>query len=289
MFRFNKHEDIVCEINNSGCGRTFSRHETSLVFSLNLESTIEQQSIQGLLNKMLDPHGHQIPGYKCEMENRIGCNKKGCCTKSTSITDIKDMFIIQLMIFSYDRLGNNQKIIPNVIIDQAIRRFDLFALQGVISHEGKSMNSGHYTSTVKLNNTWFICNNIAIHGGGRFVCSNNDYNTLYILVYKKVNDFIVPSLYLPVDSNQLFNDINNAEKLSRESLHKELNFQKRKIQMANNEKEKRDPVTSNPIKKRKKHFIIERKKREKENKIKQNQRKHLIMILILIKVTLEKK
>ena len=93
MFRFNK-QGIVCQINNSGCGRTFSRHETSLVFSLNLESTIEQQSIQGLLNKMLDPHGHQILEYKCEMKNGIGCNKKGCCTKSTSITDIKDTFII---------------------------------------------------------------------------------------------------------------------------------------------------------------------------------------------------
>ena len=43
MFRFNKNEDIVCEINNSGCGRTFSKHRNSLVFSLSLEKTIEQQ------------------------------------------------------------------------------------------------------------------------------------------------------------------------------------------------------------------------------------------------------
>ena len=82
------------------------------------------------------------------MENGIGCNKKGCCTNSTSITDIKDIFIIQLMILSYDRLGNTRKIITNLIIDQKIRRFDLFALQGVIWHEGNSMNSAHYTSTI---------------------------------------------------------------------------------------------------------------------------------------------
>ena len=163
-------------------------------------------------------------------------------------------------------MGNTRKIIPNVIIDQEIR-FHLFALQGVIWHEGNSMNSGHYTSTIKLNNTWFICNDTAIRGGGRFVCSNHDYITPYILLYKKVNDLIVPSLSLRGDSNQLFNDIDNAKKLSRESLHKELNFQKRKIQMANKEKEKRDSITSNPIKKRKKHFITERKKRETENKI----------------------
>ena len=43
------------------------------------------------------------------------------------------------------------------------------------------------------------------------MCSNNDYITPYILVYKKVNDFIVPSLSLPVHSNQLFIDIDNAE------------------------------------------------------------------------------
>ena len=70
-------------------------------------------------------------------------------------------------------------------------------------------------------------------------------------MYKKVNDFIVPLLSLPVDSNKLFSDIDNAEKLSRESLHKELNFQKRRIQMANKEKEKRDSIASNPTKKRK--------------------------------------
>ena len=49
------------------------------------------------------------------------------------------------------------------------------------------------------------------------MCSNNDYITLYILVYKKVNDFIVLSVSLPVDSNQRFNDIDNADELSRES------------------------------------------------------------------------
>ena len=76
---------------------------------------------------MLDPHGHQVPQNKCEMENGIGCNKKGCCTNSTSIIDIKSIFIIQLMIISYDKLGNTRKIIPNLIIDREIRRFDLFA------------------------------------------------------------------------------------------------------------------------------------------------------------------
>ena len=242
---------------------------------MNLENTVEQQSNQGLLNKVLDPHGHQIPEHKCEIENGIGCNKRGCCTKSTSITDIVNIFIIQLTIFSCDRLGNTQKFIPNLNIDQEIRRFDLFALQGIIWHEGNSMNSRHYTSTVKVNNTWFIANDTAIREGGRFVCSNNDYITLYVLGYKKVTDFIVPSFSLPVDSSQLFNDIDNAEKLNGESLNKELNFQKNKIQMANKEKKKRDSITSTPKKRRKKHYITERKKREKENKIKQRQRKAL--------------
>ena len=53
--------------------------------------------------------------------------------------------------------------------------------------------------------------------------------------------------------------------------------------MANKEKEKRDFVISNRIKKRKKHFITERKKKEKEYKI-----KHLIMIQIVIEIMLEK-
>ena len=41
-------------------------------------------------------------------------------------------------------------------------------------------------------------------GGGRFMCSNNDYITPYILVYKKVNDFIVPLLSLPVEFKSTF-------------------------------------------------------------------------------------
>ena len=67
------------------------------------QNTVEQQSTEGLLNKVPDPHGHQIPEYKCEIENGIGSNKRGCCIKSTSMTDIVNIFIIQLMIFSCDR------------------------------------------------------------------------------------------------------------------------------------------------------------------------------------------
>ena len=198
MFRFTETKDVVCEINNSGCGRKFSRHETSPVFSMNVENPVEQQSVQGLLTKALDFHGHQIPEYKCEMENGSGCNKRGCCTKSTSITDIVNIFIIKLMIFSCGRLGNTRKFIPNLIIVQEIRGFDLFALQEVIWHEGNYMNSEH-TSTIKVNNTWFIINYTVTSEGGRFVCSNNDYITLYVLEYKKVTNFIVSSLSLPVN------------------------------------------------------------------------------------------
>ena len=58
------------------------------------------------------------------MENGIGCNKKGYRTKPTSITDIVNIFIIHLMIFSCERLGKTRKFIPNLIIDQEIRRFE---------------------------------------------------------------------------------------------------------------------------------------------------------------------
>ena len=142
---------------------------------------------------MLDPHGHQVPQYKCEMENGIGCNKKGCCTNSTSITDMKDIFIIQLMIISYDKLGNTRKTIPNLKIDPEIRSFDLIALQGVIWHKESSMNSGHYTYAIKLNNIWFICNDAAIRGGGRLVCSNNDYITPYILCIRTLMISLFPN------------------------------------------------------------------------------------------------
>ena len=45
-----------------------------------------------------------------------------------------------------------------------------------------------------------------------------------------------------------FKDIDNAEKLNGETIHKELNFRKKKRQIANKEKEKRESITSTPKK-----------------------------------------
>ena len=44
------------------------------------------------------------------------------------------------------------------MIDQELEYYDTFDLHGIVWHHGRSLNTGHYTSNVKVKDTWYSTN-----------------------------------------------------------------------------------------------------------------------------------
>ena len=106
----------MCENTNnpeSGCGSIFSLKEViSQDSRLDIQDTIELQSVQSLRHRLFDSHGRGIPDCCCE-----NCIKDGFCTISTSVSDIGKFLIVQLPIFRYDPMNNRiRELIPNLRI-----------------------------------------------------------------------------------------------------------------------------------------------------------------------------
>ena len=221
MFQVAMHESTVCQIigdrPDTGCNNNCAENDVlSQVLALDIDdNTDDDQSIQELINKLVDPHGKELPDYRCE-----NCNKRGFCTISSSITHIADVLIIQLIIFQYIG-GTTRKVIPSFIIDNEIRVFDDLTLQGIIWHHGYNANCGHYTSSVIADYRWFSISDTDVHEGQRFHLSLNNYTVPYILVYKKRNDLLCP---LPLGLNG-HHDIACADFADSEFMLKELNTQ----------------------------------------------------------------
>ena len=58
---------------------------------------------------------------------------------------------------------------------------NLFA---IIYHDGPNTTSGHYTSSVKINETWFTISDSYISEGAKFFCLSTETTTPYVLIYK---------------------------------------------------------------------------------------------------------
>ena len=71
--------------------------------------------------------------------------------------------MIQLQIFKWDNNYQQQKLNPNIEInEELIICGDRFELCGIVWHSGPSVTSGHYTSNVKVNGTWFYTDDIHV-------------------------------------------------------------------------------------------------------------------------------
>ena len=77
-------------------------------------------------------------------------------------------------------------------IEQEIRRYDCFDLQGIIWHHGSTCNTGHYTADVKVDNIWYSANDTCVKESATFECKSDGNVAPYIVVYKKRNAQIVP-------------------------------------------------------------------------------------------------
>ena len=131
------------------------------------------------------------------------------------------------------------------------------ALSGIICHEGEQSHCAHYTSGVKVNNTWFLISDTRILRKQKLLCSSKDSSVPYILIYEKITKFLTAlpnSLNVTAEvgpTPELITE--TAEIMIRQSVLQELEKQKTKLTIVH-EEEKPDPSKVKPPVKRKSKF-----------------------------------
>ena len=201
IFKMTYSKSIVC----NNCNRRSFTTCNMPIFTLDIDDPYSQQTVSGLLRRVLDSHGCRLPQYQCkivrnqsgnevldENGNRQGCDQFGCCDESIQITEVGDIMILQFKVYTEDLSGRRSKIFPNMIIDQEIIQYDYFDLQGIIWHHGRDWQNGHYTSDVKIDGIWYSTSDTYINERPTFECNSNGDIAPYIIVYKKRNTQIVP-------------------------------------------------------------------------------------------------
>ena len=124
--------------------------------------------------------------YTCD-----ACSVQGKCHKHVTITDCRDILLVQLTIFKSMRAGNGiflKKLNPNILIDETLQfSGETMVLAGIVYHHGSGINSGHYTCAVKAGESWYMINDsvVTIHKPKIF-CHHQDSSVPYMLLYKKV-------------------------------------------------------------------------------------------------------
>ena len=110
-------------------------------------------------------------------------------SKQDSITNYPSIFILQLKVFINDNRGRCIKVVPNILIQDEITRDGItLKLHGIVWHTGTGLTSGHYTSTVKVSEKWFLISDDKVERKRDFPFKPepNTVNTVpYLLIYKQ--------------------------------------------------------------------------------------------------------
>ena len=291
MFKIDKLESTLCVSND--CGHTINSDGACIDWSLHIEDSHNLQTISGILHDLMDPNGRPLQGYKCD-----GCKRLNTSTKAVCVTQLSDILIIQLNIFKFID-GLSKKVIPTLNIDEEISFWgNTMVLCGIIYHEGEQSGCGHYTSGVKINNSWFLISDTIVSSKQKLTCTRGDTSVPYILIYKKRNDVVI-DLPNPLNETLQSNSIGatevefTVEMRNRQSLLKELEKQKGKITIAQEKKHNSNESLStaalnevkSPVKRKKKFSETLSRKRVKtfrdnlddgeKTKIKDNEKNRL--------------
>ena len=249
IFKLVKHEWTFC----NACQIDTHVNVASFDFSVPINDTTYPLTINNIVHELMNPHGVPLKDYRCD---RPTCQLVNSSTQAVSVTHISDMFIIQLGIFQFVD-GISKKIIPRLNIDEEIHIWDTMTLHAIIYHQGEQANSGHYTSAVKINDSWFmISDSIVSNQDVKLSCSAEDTSVPYVLIYKKKTDAIdcvqssvsdTPANYDPSTITDIHTS--TSEMMNRHSLLKELNIQEERITNADKRKKKDEQSTSKKAKK----------------------------------------
>ncbi len=204
IFRIKSEESIVCEINRTGCGEKNKTFENKQFLPFEVKDTPEFQTLEHIL---IESFGNENPrGYMCNLGKYGGCHKMNTCSKSSHINELKDVLIVQLLIFTYDSdplsvsYGHRRKIFPNLIVDPQI---DQYSLQGIIWHHGSNVDSGHYTSMIKHNTNWYHISDDNLNSyEPKFQCTSNEQSVPYLLFYTKNNTRLLTNEPLNIEMDE---------------------------------------------------------------------------------------
>ena len=175
------------------CGASNEKPICDPILQLHVQNIFEKQTVNRILQSSFS-HTENLDDYTCELgANDEGCKKTGTCSKGTRITKCKDTVVIQLNIFENNPITNvRSKILPNLEVDNKINIFEDYYLQGIIWHHGHTIASGHYTSMVKHNESWYHMNDhheINVYPNDIvFECKKGEERVPYLLIYKKGTD-----------------------------------------------------------------------------------------------------
>ena len=188
IFCVRQNEALECEMSlipglSGGCGAKQEKFENHQILKLSVQESDYQQSVQDIVNSTFN--SELLDDYRCAIGEANGCQQVGFCKKTTLITELKDLLIIQLKIFD---AGLN-KMFPALHVDQDIALFETFELKGIIYHHGNNLRSGHYTSMIKNSGQWLHISDSDFHSYPiKFGCKLREASVPYLLFYVKVSN-----------------------------------------------------------------------------------------------------
>ena len=150
---------------------------------------------------------------------------------------MSDALIIQLNIFKFID-GISKKVVPTLIIDEEISLWgNTMSLSGIVYHEGEQSHSGHYTSGVKINDSWVLISDSVVLRQHNLSCTKRDAIVPYILLHKKRNDIVhcfSTSLNDTSESSSITQVLTElrAEMMNRQSVLNELEKLKKRMTIA---------------------------------------------------------
>ena len=217
-------EFVLC----SNCNKQFIKKFGESLSQIEFLEPDVQHSVQLKVDDLTNRFGDKMDElYKCE-HCKYSHPDGTLATQGRTVMNLKKYLIIQLKTFGYDQCFRQSfKSIPNLQIEEQVENILLGKLNlcAVIYHiGGDSPVSGHYVSSVKRNNIWYTCNDVAIKEDRvKLSCLTTEKNTMipYLLIYEKddqSNSLTAISTYsqldnqtqIPVENNHY--NIVNVEK-----------------------------------------------------------------------------
>ena len=177
---------VIQSPHSNNYGHTTKNDGVCFNQSLHLENSSNLQTIRGMLHQLMDPREEYIENYRCA----DGCQMLNTSTMVVYVTQLSDALIIQVNTFKYVN-GISNKFFPTQVLTRNFLFGEIEWYSLVFIFHGKEQSHcGHYTSGVKVENTWFLISGKRILMQRKPRRNSKDISVAYILIYEKITNFL---------------------------------------------------------------------------------------------------